>query len=111
MVSFQKIAVLLVSLGCIAATKHLSSDDCNVKRFQSFINTNGTDATVQSATYVPANGYLNPMNYSSSTEFPTSLPESCAVQISVASEGSSSYLVGIILPYEWNGRLLYVMIV
>lgn len=95
----------------MAATKPPSRDDCNTTLFQSFINTNGTSATVQSATYVPPSGYLNPMNYSSSTEFPTNLPESCAVQVSVASEGSSSYLVGIILPYEWNGRLLYVTFV
>ncbi|CAI7591794.1 unnamed protein product [Penicillium bialowiezense] len=90
----------------MAATKPPSRDDCNTTLFQSFINTNGTSATVQSATYIPPSGYLNPMNYSSSTEFPTNLPESCAVQVSVASEGNSSYLVGIILPYEWNGRLL-----
>ncbi|KAI2865393.1 hypothetical protein CBS147343_3989 [Aspergillus niger] len=92
-------------VGLTAATA-ISSTNCSASAFQKIIDANGTEARVQWATYVPEGGSLNPMNYTSASEYPTGLPESCAVQVNVASEGNSSYLVGVIFPYNWNGRML-----
>ncbi|KAJ5758097.1 tannase and feruloyl esterase [Penicillium nucicola] len=103
----QKVAVVASLVGCMsAAATSANHAKCKTSTFQGFINANGTNAVVQSVTYIPENGAFNPMNYTSSTEYPTKLPESCAVQVNVASEGNSSYLIGMILPYDWNGRLL-----
>lgn len=95
-------------MGLTAATA-ISSTNCSASAFQKIIDANGTEARVQWATYVPEGGSLNPMNYTSASEYPTGLPESCAVQVNVASEGNSSYLVGVIFPYNWNGRMLYAL--
>ncbi|CAG8257085.1 unnamed protein product [Penicillium salamii] len=104
----RKVAAIAALLGRDAAASIAPTrSNCTASTFQNFINANGTNATVESATYIPQHGSFNPMNYTSSTEYTTNLPESCAVQVNVASEGNSSYLVGIILPYEWNGRMLY----
>lgn len=92
-----------------AATAKTDDARCKASIFQKYINANGTQAKVQWATHIPQNGSFNPMNYTSTSEYPTNLPESCGVQINVKSEGNSSYLVGLIMPYEWNGRLLYVL--
>lgn len=97
-------AAALVASTAGATTTH---DACKVAVFQKYIDTNGTNAKVQWARHIPKGGSFNPMNETS--QYPTSLPESCGVQINVASEGNSSYLVGLIMPYEWNGRLLYVL--
>ncbi|PYI11765.1 tannase and feruloyl esterase [Aspergillus sclerotiicarbonarius CBS 121057] len=88
------------------AAAALSSTNCSAAAFQKIIDANGTQARVEWATYVPAGGSLNPLNYTSATQYPTGLPESCAVQVNVASEGNSSYLVGVIFPSDWNGRML-----
>ncbi|GKZ26950.1 hypothetical protein AbraCBS73388_003466 [Aspergillus brasiliensis] len=73
-------------VGFTAATA-ISSTNCSASAFQKIIDANSTEARVQWATYVPEGGSLNPMNYTSASEYPTGLPESCAVQVNVASEG------------------------
>ncbi|PYI17219.1 tannase and feruloyl esterase [Aspergillus violaceofuscus CBS 115571] len=105
---FANVAVVtaLVGSAATAAATPAKSANCKAATFQKYIDANGTHAKVQWATYIPANGTFNPMNYTSSAEYPTNLPEGCGVQINVPSEGNSSYLVGLILPYDWNGRLL-----
>ncbi|KAJ5679799.1 tannase and feruloyl esterase [Penicillium macrosclerotiorum] len=104
---FLKVATVAnLVFGTATAVKTSNRASCKVSTFQKFIDADSTIATVQWATYIPQNGSFNPENYTSATEYPTKLPESCAVQINVASEGNSSYLVGIILPYDWNGRML-----
>ncbi|RAK71355.1 tannase and feruloyl esterase [Aspergillus fijiensis CBS 313.89] len=104
---FANVAALTALVGSAAtAATPLTSANCKATTFQKYIDANGTRAKVQWATYIPANGTFNPMNYTSSSEYPTNLPEGCGVQINVPSEGNSSYLVGLILPYDWNGRLL-----
>ncbi|PYH42241.1 tannase and feruloyl esterase [Aspergillus saccharolyticus JOP 1030-1] len=101
------LAVLTAVVGAAStAANPVTSANCKAAIFQKYIDANGTIANVQWASYIPANGSFNPMNYTSSSEYPTNLPEGCGVQINVSSEGSSSYLVGLILPYDWNGRLL-----
>ena len=91
----RSIASTVALVGCTGAATTSNRDNCNASIFQRYIDANGTDAIVQSATYIPQNGSFNPMNYTSSTQYTTNLPESCAVQVNVASEGNSSYLVGL----------------
>ncbi|OJJ32707.1 hypothetical protein ASPWEDRAFT_158805 [Aspergillus wentii DTO 134E9] len=83
-----------------------SSTNCSAATFQKYVDANGTHAHVQWAQYIPHSGSFNPENYTSTSEYPNDLPESCAVQVNVASEGNSSYLVGVIFPFDWNGRML-----
>lgn len=108
---FQNIFAAAVVVGFTAAASAKANDArCKASIFQKYIDANGTQARVQWAVHIPQNGSFNPMNYTSTSEYPTNLPEACGVQINVKSEGNSSYLVGLIMPYEWNGRLLYVLI-
>ncbi|KAJ5737199.1 tannase and feruloyl esterase [Penicillium malachiteum] len=101
----QTFAVAFVNFTA-AATANTNRARCKASIFQKYIDANGTQARVQWATHIPQNGSFNPMNFPSVSEYPTNLPEGCGVQINVKSEGNSSYLVGLIMPYEWNGRLL-----
>ncbi|KAJ5100278.1 tannase and feruloyl esterase [Penicillium angulare] len=104
---FQTVAALAAFVGfTTAASANANQARCKASSFQKYIDANGTQARVQWAAYIPQNGSFNPMNYTSVSEYPTNLPEACGVHINVKSEGNSSYLVGLIMPYEWNGRML-----
>ncbi|PYH88118.1 tannase and feruloyl esterase, partial [Aspergillus ellipticus CBS 707.79] len=102
---FEATLAAVPFMGCAAAAA-VTNKNCSAASFQKIIDANGTQAQVQWATYIPAHGSLNTDNYTSTSDYPTGLPESCAVQVNVASEGNSSYLVGVIFPYEWNGRMM-----
>ncbi|RAH40033.1 uncharacterized protein BO95DRAFT_469183 [Aspergillus brunneoviolaceus CBS 621.78] len=52
---------------------------------------------------------LIPIKYTFSN-CPGNLPEGCGVQINVVSKGNSSDLDWLILPYNWYGRLLYLLV-
>ncbi|KAJ5263643.1 tannase and feruloyl esterase [Penicillium angulare] len=91
---FQTVATLAAFVGfTTAASVNANQARCKASNFQRYIDANGTQARVQWTTYIRQNGSFNPMNYTSVSEYPTNLPESCGAQINVKSERTQATLL------------------
>ena len=96
----------LLYLGLVNLAK-ASRSDCTIDTFQSFLNANGTDATVVSVRTVQDNGTFLVTDNPAYPESPTGLRAVCALEVNVTSEAGTHYSFGLFLPDSWNERFLY----
>ena len=101
---------LLVSLyATLQASRVVSSASCDLASLIGLLDP-GTNATIQSATYVPAGGEYGPGGYAQDPDFPnnaTGLPALCAIMYSVTGpDGWVLFSFGMFLPDDWNERLM-----
>ncbi|KXS95140.1 hypothetical protein AC578_5115 [Pseudocercospora eumusae] len=80
--------------------------DCSSQAIQAYLPSN---ATIESATWVPDNGTFNvsPSNIAYPVS-PTGLRALCAIEVCVTSSPTSSFNFGLFLPNDWNRRFLAV---
>lgn len=93
-------SMLLAAAGVTAA-----ASNCSVDVFQTFLNSNGTNAQVVYAEYYPENStFVNPNTTFGAS--PSKLPATCAVQINATTDVGTHFSFGAFLPDKWNDRFL-----
>lgn len=101
----MKLLSLISYLGLTSLASALNNT-CSTATFQSFLQANGTIATVSLARAIETNGTFVVTGNAPYPKSPTGLQALCAVEVNVTSEAGTHYSFGLFLPEAWNERFL-----